>query len=205
MHTIFKVFGVSTGAIPILHNALEQPGMRTQEGYRPPEGPSIPNSNGVVPYAAIMKSEFHPQSGTYTVTIWFNLVIKRIDGTPFYPPLSALEEVFKSIDLQLLPDSKAIEAEAEHAAAEKAREAARKDLVEKIVNEIIGETSEYDIVNSKTGQIIIPARRKITRTLIMLLSRHIADLDLSTSIGTDDRVINILRRFQSEQGSAQQR
>ncbi len=179
--------------------------MRTQEGYRPPEGPSIPNSNGVVPYAAIMKSEFHPQSGTYTVTIWFNLVIKRIDGTPFYPPLSALEEVFKSIDLQLLPDSKAIEAEAEHAAAEKAREAARKDLVEKIVNEIIGETSEYDIVNSKTGQIIIPARRKITRTLIMLLSRHIADLDLSTSIGTDDRVINILRRFQSEQGSAQQR
>jgi hypothetical protein len=165
MHTIIKIVDVNPDAIPLLHNALKQPGMCTPEGYLPPDESSSPDSKGTIPFATIMESKLHPQSGKYTVTIWFNLTIEHRDKSLFYPPLSALEEVFKAIDIRLLPDAKAVE-------LEKARAAAEDALAERISTEILDKTCWYDITND-TGEIIVATNRRITRSHITKIAGKI--------------------------------
>lgn len=195
MHTIIKLIGVTPGALSHLHAKLDAPDMRTQEGHYWYDGTLDPSGRGIVPYAVVIDSRFHSESNTYTVSLRFNLIIKHQDKSFFYPPLSALDEIFKSIDPRLLPDTKAVELETARAAAEDA-------LAERISAEILGQACWYDIANG-TGELIVAANYRITRSQIRQLVSNIANLRLVPS-DTDDPVIRALIRIQDERKSAQQ-
>ena len=46
----------------------------------------------------------------------------------------------------------------------------REQLTEALSNILLGEKIPLDVVNSETGEIIIPANRKITKTLLRKLA-----------------------------------
>ena len=205
MHAIVKVVGVTPEAIAKLHTVLKQTNMQTQsEHCQPNWGPDtthIAMSPTKVPYAKLMDSKLHPDSGTYTVTIRLNLVIRSyIQGedtsvdqeetTLVFPPLSAFSEVFKSIDHRLLPETETTDKKTTPADV-------IDDLAEKLSLSILGEKSEFDICDSNTGEVILPCRRKITRTLIRRLAERINNLDFNGG-GSSDRVIFVLRQVQLE-------
>lgn len=205
MHAIVKVVGVTPEAIAKLHTVLKQPNLQTQEEHCQPNwGPDtthIAGSKMKVPYAKLMDSKLHPDSGTYTVTLRLNLVIRSYrDGedtsveqeeTPLvFPPLGAFSEVFKSIDPRLLPETETTDLKTKPIELIDA-------IVEKLTPGIIGEKSAHDISDGKTGEVIIPCQRKITRTLIRRLAENIRNLDFNNG-GSSDRVVCVLKRVQLE-------
>ncbi len=199
MQAIVKIDGVQPSALSVLHGVVKQPYMHMPEQEIVPNVTTTRDEPTKVPYAKIMCSEFDPESETYTVTLILNLVIpNELFGAPDnLAPLSALVGLFKSIDPRLLPDEKAID-------LEKARAAAKEALVEIIANEIINESSMFDITNSSTGEIIIPAGRKITLQLIKSLVQHFESLNVDR-FHTDDHVIRTLCRIRLDLMSAQQK
>ena len=60
----------------------------------------------------------------------------------------------------------------------------REGLTEALSNILLGEKIPLDVVNGETGEIIIPANRKITKTLLRKLaavSKHVADRSVAGS------------------------
>jgi len=54
-------------------------------------------------------------------------------------------------------------------------------LTEKLSDVLLGEKVPLDVVNSRTGEIIIPANRKITKTLLRKLADHYESVDIYPS------------------------
>ena len=54
-------------------------------------------------------------------------------------------------------------------------------LTEKLSDVLLGEKVPLDVVNSRTGEIIIPANRKITKTLLRKLADHYESVDIDPS------------------------
>jgi hypothetical protein len=172
MQAIIKINGVQPSALPVLHGVVKQPYMHTPDQEIMPNGTAIHDEPNKVPYARITCSEFEPESGTYTVTLILNLVIpsSNTDVPDIFAPLSALVGLIKSVDPRLLPDAVAMP-------TSKLDES----LVETLVSQTLGEKSDCDITNSRTGEIIAPANRKLTRTVIKALVRNLGDLNLRES------------------------
>jgi hypothetical protein len=148
-----------------------------------------------------MDSKLHPDSGTYTVTLRLNLIIRSYrdgddtsverEGTPLvFPPLGAFSEIFKSIDPRLLPEIETTNHKTTSIDVDD-------DLVEKIASSILGEKCAHDISDVNTGEIIIPCNRRITPTLIRRLAKSIWNLDFNNG-GSSDRVVCVLKRVQLE-------
>ena len=75
-----------------------------------------------------------------------------------------------------------------------AREALREELTEALSNILLGEKIPLDIINSDTGEIIIPANRKITKTLLRKLAACPDNLELEQS-PVKVKIIEILGLF----------
>ena len=65
-----------------------------------------------------------------------------------------------------VPESKRAAKEVQDEHKQKADEL-REQLTEALSNILLGEKIPLDVVNSETGEIIIPANRKITKTLLL--------------------------------------
>jgi hypothetical protein len=204
MHAIVKIVGVTPEAIAKLHTVLKQPNLQTLGEHCQPGKENVTEKADKVPYIKLMDSKFHPDSGTYTVTLRFNLIIYSykygtdvsfvnggcgvLPSTPLvFPPFSAFREFFKSIDCRLLPETETTE-----------NNTVPIDTIDATVEKlspILGEQSDFDIRDSATGEIIIPCRRKITRTLIRKLAGSIKNLDFDNG---NDSVIRVLKRVRDE-------
>ena len=74
----------------------------------------------------------------------------------------------------------------------------REDLTEALSNILLGEKIPLDVVNGESGEIIIPANRKITKTLLRKLaavhSKHI-EIDPSP---IRNKIMEIIGSFQKK-------
>jgi len=57
----------------------------------------------------------------------------------------------------------------------------REELTEKLSNILLGEKIPLDVVNAETGEIIIPANRKITKTLLRKLATVYDHIEIDPS------------------------
>ena len=55
------------------------------------------------------------------------------------------------------------------------------DLTEALSNILLGEKIPLDVVNGENGDILIPANRKITKTLLRKLAAHYQHVEIDPS------------------------
>jgi hypothetical protein len=55
------------------------------------------------------------------------------------------------------------------------------DLVEALCNILLGERIPLDIINSETGEVIIPANYKITKTYLRIMAAHVDHVEMCPS------------------------
>jgi DNA-directed RNA polymerase subunit beta len=65
------------------------------------------------------------------------------------------------------------------------------DLYESFANLILGEKLPLDIVNAQTGLVMIPANKKITRTLIRMMVNDYLHLEIDPS-PVNNRLMKII-------------
>ncbi len=73
----------------------------------------------------------------------------------------------------------------------------REQLTEALSNILLGEKIPLDVVNSETGEIIIPANRKITKTLLRKLAQVYDRIEIDPS-PIRNKISEIIGTFQKE-------
>jgi DNA-directed RNA polymerase subunit beta len=73
----------------------------------------------------------------------------------------------------------------------------REDLTEALSNILLGEKIPLDVVNGESGEIIIPANRKITKTLLRRLAAVSKDIEIDPS-PVKIKIMEIVNNYQSK-------
>ena len=73
----------------------------------------------------------------------------------------------------------------------------REELTERLSNILLGEKIPLDVVNAQTGEIIIPANRKITKTLLRKLAAVYDRIEIDPS-PIRNKIIEIIGSFESQ-------
>lgn len=207
MYAIMKIVGVSPEALGNLHHVLKNEELKTSRECVINNGSdSVPKKH---PYAFIEDSKFNTKYGTYTVILKLNLRLyaeehisqsysSHIPGYWVYPPLEAFQKVLQAIDPDLMPsgEEKSIPT-AETVAYLKDRQNIRRyeELLPDL-NHLVGRKLNSDIINSETREIILPADRKITRTLLVRLCENICSLDFLDR--TDSLIVPALKQARAK-------
>jgi DNA-directed RNA polymerase subunit beta len=77
----------------------------------------------------------------------------------------------KAARQKLTPTESKRQAKRSRRSSQKKTDELREQLTEALRNILLGEKIPLDVVNAETGEIIIPANRKITKTLLRKLAR----------------------------------
>ncbi len=104
-------------------------------------------------------------SGTYGIVMDVKVSAKK-----------EIEKVSKSVDAESKKQSKQVEDDYKGKIEE-----LREQLTEALSNILLGEKIPLDVVNSETGEIIIPANRKITKTLLRKLAQVYDRIEIDPS------------------------
>ena len=108
-------------------------------------------------------------SGTYGIVMDVKVSSKKLDGTGGGMPVSTASRENKRASKQIEDDYKG------------KMETLREQLTEALSNILLGEKIPLDVVNSETGEIIIPANRKITKTLLRKLAQVYDRIEIDPS------------------------
>ena len=100
----------------------------------------------------------------------------KFDGTPLFPERIAYTVPYKLSPAEAKKQSKAIEDE-----FGKRKEELHEQLTEALSNILLGEKIPLDVTNAETGEIIIPANRKITKTLLKKLAAVYDKIEIDPS------------------------
>src|SRR5690606_31830432 len=73
----------------------------------------------------------------------------------------------------------------------------REQLTESLSNILLGEKIPLDVINSETGEVIIPANRKITKTLLRRLAAVYKTIDIDPS-PVRIKIMEIINSFSSK-------
>ncbi|KAF0093822.1 MAG: DNA-directed RNA polymerase subunit beta [Puniceicoccaceae bacterium 5H] len=119
-------------------------------------------------------------SGTYGIVMDVK-VSSRVDGEPEKLSASDRRRQIKKIN------------EEYRSQGDKLRES----LTESLSNILLGEKIPLDVVNSETGEIIIPANRKITKTLLRRLAAVYKSIDIDPS-PVRIKIMEIIESFKSK-------
>jgi len=111
-------------------------------------------------------------SGTYGIIMDVKVSSKKLDGTGGGGMTSGSTTVSK--------DAKRATKQIEEEFKSKS-DTLREQLTESLSNILLGEKIPLDVVNSETGEIIIPANRKITKTLLRKLSQVYDRIEIDPS------------------------
>lgn len=207
MFAIMKIVGVSPEALGQLHRVVKGEDLKASTECTLNKSSSSGYSKH--PYAVIEDSKLSTERGTYTVTLKLNLRLyveeklnqryqNQIPEYLIYPPVEAFQKLLQAIDPNLAPSGgeKRIPT-AETAAYLKDQQNVRRyEELMPDLDHLVGEKFHSDIVNSETGEIIAPANRKITRTLLVRLCENICNLDFSN--GTDNLVVPALKQARAK-------
>ncbi|NNE91126.1 MAG: DNA-directed RNA polymerase subunit beta [Verrucomicrobiales bacterium] len=79
----------------------------------------------------------------------------------------------------------------------KRREELTDQLTDKLSDILLGEKIPLDVVNGKTGEIIIPANRKITKTLLRKLADNYGDIEIDPS-PIRNKILDIISGFEQK-------
>lgn len=206
MLAITKLVGVPADAIGRIHEILNGPEMRTRDAYHHTgkEDTQYATQLGKFPYAKLMDSKLDTEKGTYTVTIRFNLCLTAYQPndntdnpehpvTQIFPPASALEEIYQAIDPRFLPETETV------VRPETIPPNPTEELVEELGHRILGEKTQFDIVHEDTGEVLVPAYRKITKTLVRVLINNIEKLDFENG---PDPIIKMVKELRDKMAKA---
>jgi DNA-directed RNA polymerase subunit beta len=108
-------------------------------------------------------------SGTYGIVMDVKVSSKKLDGTGGGLSSSTASKEGKRANKQIEDDYKG------------KMETLREQLTEALSNILLGEKIPLDVVNSETGEIIIPANRKITKTLLRKLAQVYDRIEIDPS------------------------
>ena len=111
-------------------------------------------------------------SGTYGIIMDVKVSSKKLDGTGGGGSIASTTTVSK--------DAKRASKQIEDDFKSKT-ETLREQLTESLSNILLGEKIPLDVVNSETGEIIIPANRKITKTLLRKLAQVYDRIEIDPS------------------------
>ena len=111
-------------------------------------------------------------SGTYGIIMDVKVSSKKLDGTGGGMSIGTTSSASK--------DNKRASKQIEEEFKSKS-DALREQLTEALSNILLGEKIPLDVVNSETGEIIIPANRKITKTLLRKLSQVYDRIEIDPS------------------------
>ena len=73
-------------------------------------------------------------------------------------------------------------------------------LTEKLSDILLGEKIPLDVVNEQTGEIIIPANRKITKTLLRKLAAVYDHIEIDPS-PIRNKIVEIIEDFEPSSGA----
>jgi DNA-directed RNA polymerase subunit beta len=79
----------------------------------------------------------------------------------------------------------------------KRHEELTEQLTEKLSDVLLGEKIPLDVVNGRTGEIIIPSNRKITKTLLRKLADHYSNIEIDPS-PIRNKIIDIVSNFEQK-------
>lgn len=206
MFAITKLVGVPADAIGRFHEILNRLDMWTQEHYHQSgkEDAQYATHFGKFPFAKLMDSRLDVDKGTYTVTIRFNLCLTAYQPnddtnnpqhpvTQIFPPASALEEILRAVDPRFLPETEVVVRPPGVAPN------LNEELVEVLGNKILGEKTAFYITQEDTGEILVPANRKITKSLVRLLIANIEKLDFDNG---NDHVIRAVMELRDKMANS---
>lgn len=132
-------------------------------------------------WITVTSATYRPECGDYAVELQIEPLARLYEGNygqVLYRSLGEFLKVLHAIDPNLLPAVEKQVPTPEVAADLKFRSAEK--LTEELVSlfdESLGEKLAFD-VSSTSGEIIIPAKRKITRTLVRKLVANLESVDL---------------------------
>ena len=206
MFAITKLVGVPADAIGRIHEILNGSEMHTQDAYyqTSKDDPRYATHLGKFPYAKLMDSKLDTDKGTYTVTIRFNLSLMAYQpnddtdnpehpATQIFPPASVMVSLYRAIDPRFLPETLTV------VRPEGVPPSVNEELVQELANRILGEKTHFDITREDTGEVLVPAQRKITKNLVRSLVTNIEKLDFDNG---NDPVIRAVKELRDKMAKA---